>query len=171
MPQPPRPPILLAGAAGRALTAADPGEHRERTADLDFCLGPGLLDRAGDLVAEREGERAPLRHVEFLLAPEPEVAVLQMHVGMAHAAAADAHQHLAAFRHRRLRDGLAPRRRVSGQRLADHAGHWPIPLASATKPSTGISSARAVGSRPAFSSSGTGSRPSERRLWRSILRR
>ena len=43
--------------------------------------------------------------------------------------------------------------------------------ASATNPSTGISSARAVGSMPAAASSGSGSAPSVRRLWRSILRR
>ena len=43
--------------------------------------------------------------------------------------------------------------------------------ASATKPSTGISSARAVGSIAAASSSADVSAPSDFRLWRSILRR
>ena len=43
--------------------------------------------------------------------------------------------------------------------------------ASATKPSTGISSARAVGAMPAAASSASGSTPSDFRLWRSILRR
>ena len=42
---------------------------------------------------------------------------------------------------------------------------------SATKPSTGTVSARAVGSIPAAASSGSGSTPSDLRLWRSILRR
>src|ERR1019366_6203459 len=42
---------------------------------------------------------------------------------------------------------------------------------SATKPSTGISSARAVGSIAAAASSAPTSTPSDLRLWRSILRR
>src|SRR5215211_2960581 len=43
--------------------------------------------------------------------------------------------------------------------------------ASATKPSTAMSSARAVGSRPAAIRSRNGSLPRAFRLWRSILRR
>ena len=34
------------------------GKHRDARARLDVGIGPGLLDHAGDLVAEREGQRA-----------------------------------------------------------------------------------------------------------------
>ena len=90
-------------------------------------IGPRLLDHTRDLVAERERQRAARRHVELLVAAEAEIAVVQMQVGMAHAAATDPHQHLGAVRLRRFDHRLAQRRRVGGHRLADHAGHA-IPL-------------------------------------------
>ena len=99
----------------------------------------------------------PARDVELLVAAEAEIAVLQVEVGMAHAAAADAHQHFAcraARAPRRPSRTAASRRRSS---IGGSCGSCDSPLASATKPSTAISSARAVGSRPAFSSSGMGS--------------
>ncbi len=65
---------------------------------------------------------------------------------------------------------------IGGEREAAEVCHLDILAASnararATKPSTGISSARAVGSMPAAASSGSGSGPSDFRLCRSILRR
>ena len=102
---------------------------------------------------------------------------------MADAAAGNAHQHLGAVRLRHIGDGLAQRRAVGGQRLAVHLAcarpYHEAPLclcaakifASRTKPSTGISSARAVGSIPAAASSASGSTPSDFKLCRSILRR
>ena len=115
--------IFLPGLARGAFAAADPGKHRGRCADFHIRVGAGLLDDAGDLVAEREGEGAPRRHVELLVAAEAEIAVVQMQVGVAHAATADPHQHLGAARLRRFHDRLAQRRRIGGHRLADHAGH------------------------------------------------
>src|SRR4029077_12558307 len=135
----------------------------------------GALDHAGDLVAEREGQGTSLGDVALLVAAEREVAVLHVQVGMAHAAALDPHQHLAAARLGRIDDGLAQRRRVGDERLADELGHVAFRSASwrarATKPCTGISSARAVSAMPAAASSGFGSSPRVRRLWRSIFRR
>src|SRR5262249_39218667 len=168
--------VLLAVPARNALAAADPGVDRDLVAGLRVRgVETDAIDHAGDLVAEREGQGAALADVELLVAAEPEVAVLHVHVGMAHAAALDPHKHLAAARLGRLDDGLAQRRRVGDERLADelcHAsfrsGSW---RARATKPSTGISSARAVSAMPTEASRGFGSNPRVRRLWRSILRR
>src|SRR5262249_7950955 len=168
--------VLLAVPARNALAAADPGVDRDLVARLRVRgVETDAIDHAGDLVAEREGQGAALADVELLVAAEPEVAVLHVHIGMAHAAALDPHKHLGAARCRRLDDGLAQGRPVGDERLADQPGHatprsasW---RASATKPSTAISSARAVSAMPAAASSGFGSTPSVRRLWRSIFRR
>ena len=100
--------ILLAGLAGRAFAAADPGIDRDRCAELRVLgVGTGALDDAGDLMAEREGQRAARADVELLAVAEREIAVLHVQVGMAHAAALDAHQHLAAVRLRAVDDGFA----------------------------------------------------------------
>ena len=156
--------ILFTGAAGRALAAPDPGKHGRRLSGLHVRVGAGLLDHARDLVAEREGQRAAGGDVELLVAAEAEIAVMQMDIGMAHAAAADPHQDFAALRLGCLDDRFTQWRRIGSHRLADHAGHCLgfrtfHSCASATKPSTAISSARAVGSIAAFSSSGMGSMP------------
>ena len=98
--------ILLAGAAGRAFAAADPGKHRDRAArPSTSASGPAFSTTPAISWPSVNGsERCVGGHVELLVAAEAEIAVLQMHVGMAHAAAADAHQHLAAARLRRLDD-------------------------------------------------------------------
>ena len=86
---------------------------------------------------------------------------------MADAAARDAHQHFAALAAagRRPRSRTAARRRRSAiggafvMTRTSTRGAFACPakiLASATKPSTGISSARAVGSMPAAASSASG---------------
>src|SRR5580692_4625740 len=74
-------------------------------------------------MAEREWQRTILRNVEPLVVAERKIAVLQMQVRMAHAAALDAHQHFAAARRRTIHDGLAERLAVSDQRLAVHFCH------------------------------------------------
>ena len=61
--------IFLVGLARRAFAAADPGKHRERAADRDLRVRSGLLDRAGDLVAERERQRAARRVTSSFLSP------------------------------------------------------------------------------------------------------
>ena len=146
--------------AGRACAAADPGKHRDRAADRHVRIRAGPLDHAGDLVAEREGQRArAARDVELLVAAEAEIAVLQVQVGMAHAAAADrapAPRCRAAPAPRRRSRTAAPRRRSSiGGSCGSSAAQFLVGE-RATKPSTAISSARAVGSIPAASSSGIG---------------
>ena len=116
--------VLLAGTAGRAGAAADPGIDRDAVADhRAFGIRSCAFDHAGDLMAERERQRAILGDVEPLVVAEREIAVLQMQVGMAHAAAFDAHQHFAAARRRTIDDGLAERLPVSDQRLAMHFRH------------------------------------------------
>ena len=154
--------ILLAGAAGRAFAAADPGKHRDRRAGLrPSHRGPACSTTPAISWPSVNGSERSAAHVELLVAAEAEIAVLQMNVGMAHAAAVDPHQHFAARAARGLDDRLAQRRRIGGHRLtADHASWlastcFAARAASATKPSTGISSARAVGSMPAAASSGT----------------
>ncbi len=99
--------ILIAGAAGRAFAATDPGIHRDTVADR--CIGPfaGGFDHAGDFVAKRERQRAVLGDVELLAAAEIKIAVLNMQVGMADAAAFDADQHFAVARLGQIGNGLA----------------------------------------------------------------
>ena len=111
--------VLVAARAQPALAAADPGIGRVALARLDALgLGARRLDRAGDLVAQREGQRAVAAHVELLAAAQVEVAVLQVEVGVAHAAMGDAQQHLGALRLGRR--GLRGLQRLSivDQRLA-----------------------------------------------------
>ena len=62
--------VLVARFARRALPAADPGIDRDLGAGLCIGIRAGAFDRTGDLVAEREGQRAPGAHVEFLAVAE-----------------------------------------------------------------------------------------------------
>ena len=63
--------ILLASAARRASAAADPGIDRDLAAnDRSVGFTSRGFDHAGDLVAERERQRAILGDVEPLLATE-----------------------------------------------------------------------------------------------------
>src|SRR2546423_9734560 len=72
--------IFLAGLAGRAFAAADPGKHRGRRADPYARIGTGLLHHARDLMAEREGQGAERGDIELLVAAEAEIAVVEMQV-------------------------------------------------------------------------------------------
>jgi len=121
--------ILFAGTASRAGATADPGIDRDAAADGGaFGVGSGAFDHAGDLVAEREWQGTILGDVEPLVVAERKIAVLQMQVRMAHAAARDAHQHFAAARRRAIHDGFAKRLAVSDQRLAVHFCHRRVRL-------------------------------------------
>src|SRR5208283_2940343 len=90
--------VLLAVPAGRAGAAADPRIDRDAASRRDRGVGTGFLHHAGDLVAEREGKRAAGADIELLVAAELEIAVLDMQVGMAHAASLDPHQNFAPAR-------------------------------------------------------------------------
>src|SRR5436190_1375846 len=57
-------------------------------------IGSRLLDDARYLMAESEGEAAPLPDVKLLALSKIEMAVLQVHIAVAHAAAVNAKQHL-----------------------------------------------------------------------------
>ena len=58
-------------------------------------------------MAERERQRAAGSYVELLAVAEQEISVLHMQIGMADAAARDAHQHLGPLRVRGLDRGFA----------------------------------------------------------------
>ncbi len=117
--------VLVAVLAIAALAAADPWEDGFPGADEAGCyVRADFVDDAGDLVAEREGQRHAARGVELLAAAEIGIAVLDVQVGMAEAAALDAHQHFAASRLGRVDDGLAQRRIELDQGLPTHQRHF-----------------------------------------------
>src|SRR6516164_2467759 len=144
--------VFLAVPASRAGSATDPWKDRDPAPPCDRGVGAGFLHHAGDLVAEREGQRAAGTDIELLVAAELEIAVVDMQVGMAHAAALDSDQDFAPPRLRAIDDRLAQRCAIGHERLAKQLGHdsspvpmpsWARPdaassaLASATKPATG----------------------------------
>ena len=91
--------ILLAGAAGRALCRNRSTDRPRRDVQAAACgRRPRALDYAGDLVAKRERQRAARADVEPFVVAEHEIAVLHVQVGMADAAALNAHQYFVAFR-------------------------------------------------------------------------
>ncbi len=116
--------ILVAGAAGGACAAADPWIDRDAMAD-HRAVGrvAGGFNSAGDLMAERERQRAVFGDVELLAAAQIEIAVLDVQVGMADAATFHAHQNFAAARGRAIRDGLAQRLTIGDERLAMKFAH------------------------------------------------
>ena len=81
-------------------------------------------------MTERERQGASGADVELLVAAEGEIAILQVQIGMAHAATLNAHQHFAAAWRWALDDGLAERLPVGGERLAVHLAHvtWLRPV-------------------------------------------
>ena len=93
-------------------------------------------------MAERERQRAAGGDVELLVVAEREIAVLQMQVGMAHAAALDAHEHFVAARRRAVDDGFAERFAVGDERLAAHLSWW-CPPASWPAPALNPAALRA----------------------------
>ena len=71
-------------------------------------------------MAQGEGQRAVAAHVELLAAAQIEIAVLQVDVGVAHAAVRDAQQHLGAQRLGRGGFRGLQRLAVVDERLAVH---------------------------------------------------
>ena len=121
--------VFIAVEAIGTLATADPRKHRLLLADeilRDFRAD--FVDNAGDLVAEREGQVHATRGIEAFAAAEIGVAVLNVQIGMAQAAAFDPHQHFLALRLRGLDDGLAQRRVEFNQRLSTHLRHGDISL-------------------------------------------
>src|ERR1700733_5384748 len=116
--------ILLTGAASGAFPAADPRVDRHAAANSRAAgsLSRGF-DHAGDLVPKCERQRAVLGNVEPLVAAQREIPILQMQVGMAHAAALNAHENLAAARGRAIRHRLTERLAISDKRLTAKFTH------------------------------------------------
>ena len=113
--------MLVAACAHGARAAADPRIDGVAYAGCDALgVGASRLDGAGDLVPKGEGEGAEAAHVELLLAAQGEIAVLQVQIGVAHAAMGDAQQHLAAPGLGRLGLGGLERLAVLDQRLPAH---------------------------------------------------
>ena len=111
--------ILFAAETRRANPAADPRIDGNAAADdRGVGVGADAFDHAGDLMTERERQGASGADVELLVAAEGEIAILQVQIGMAHAATLNAHQHFAAAWRWALDDGLAERLPVGGERLA-----------------------------------------------------
>src|SRR5665213_1990394 len=82
--------------ARRAGGAADPRERHAPVAHRDAAgIGADCHHRAGDLVAEHARRRDAAAQVELLAIAEIEVALVQMHVAVAQAAAADTQDDLA----------------------------------------------------------------------------
>ena len=116
--------VFFARPASSALAAANPGIDRNALANYRSV---GRLSRAfdytGDLMPKRERQRTILCDVEAFVGAEREIAILQMQIGVTHAATFDAHQHLAAARRRTIHDGFAKRLAVGDQRLAVEFRH------------------------------------------------
>jgi hypothetical protein len=85
--------ILLAVAADGAGPRTNPGINGNTAADdRRIDVAADAFDHAGDFMTECEGQGASGAGIELLVGAEGEVAVLQVQVGMANAAAFDAHQ-------------------------------------------------------------------------------
>jgi hypothetical protein len=79
--------MLVPARTQPALAAADPGIGGIAFAFRDpLRVGPRRLHGAGDLVAQRERQRAVAAHVQLLAAPQIEIAILQVEVLVAHIA-------------------------------------------------------------------------------------
>ena len=161
-------------------------QSRDRPQRGGRCIRLGrfarAFDHAGDLMAERERQRASRATSSFLSSAEREIAVLQVQVGMAHAATLNAHQHFVA-----AGCGQSTTVSQSGVAVGDErlAMQWSAPpLMRRRRPLSRAHRAREryeagdgnvfgprVGSRPAAAINAGVSPPSARRLWRSILRR
>ena len=116
--------VLVAVEAVAALTAADPREHGHLLADQGFVrIRADFIDDAGDLVTEREGQGHAAGGVELLAIAKISIAVLNVQVRMAQAAALDPHQNFPALRLRGLHDGFAERSIELHERLAAHLSH------------------------------------------------
>ena len=84
--------ILFAAETRRANPAADPRIDGNAAADdRGVGVGADAFDHAGNLMTEREGQGASRADVKFLIAAEGEIAILQVQIGMAHAATLNAH--------------------------------------------------------------------------------
>jgi hypothetical protein len=107
--------VLVTHFTRSALPATDPGIHGDPGAG--FCIGirSRAFDCTGNLVAERERQRAPSADVEFLVATQRKVTILHVQVGMADPTSLGPHQDLGALRSRYVHDGLAQWRAVSRQ--------------------------------------------------------
>src|SRR5262245_19960327 len=174
--------ILITDLACGALPATIPRVDRNFGTWLCWGVGADAVDDAGNLVSQCKGQGAAGADIQFLAAAKQEVAVLHMQVGMADATPRNADKDFRSLRSRRVNDGFAKRCAICNHGLAGqlhqqrryHTSVFDCSAkisASATKPSTGISSARAVGSMFASASSAPVSTPNVFKLCRSIFRR
>src|SRR4029453_10414274 len=173
--------ILIANLACCALSATDPGIYGNMTPRFYSHVRSGAFNPAGNFVTKRERKRTPRANIELFFSAERKIAVLHMQVGVADAATFDSDQYLGALWRRQVGYRFAERRSVGRQGLSVHFHAlrlyiWAFAcgektFANATKPSTGISSARDVGSMAASARSAAASTPKVFRLCRSIFRR
>src|SRR5262249_56434236 len=81
------------------------------------------FDDAGDLVAERKGQRAVFGDVEAPVAAEGKIAVLEVQVRVTHPATGHADQNFAAARYRAFCRGFLQRLAIGDKRLAVKHAH------------------------------------------------
>src|SRR5262245_37914285 len=173
--------ILVTNLACCTLSATDPGIDGNGPPGFYCRVRSGGLDPAGNFVTKRERKRAPCANIELFFSTKQKITILHVQVGMADAATFNPDQHLGALWRRQVRHRFAERCSVGRQRLSEHFHQlrlytWAFTcrekiFANATKPSTGISSARDVGSIAASARIVAGSKPKVFRLCRSIFRR
>jgi hypothetical protein len=108
----------------RTGATADPRINGDLLADDSF-LGafPCRFNYAGDFVTECKRQSAIFGDIETLVAAKREIAVLDVQVRVAHAAAGHTHQNFAAARYRTIGNGFAQRLPISNQRLAAKFAH------------------------------------------------
>ncbi len=152
--------VLVTHFAGGALPATDPGIDRDLCAGLCVGIRSRAFDHAGNFVAKCKRQSASRADVELFAVARVESShpAYADRNGRRHSArSAPAPRSLAVEAHRpRFRTKARRRRSMIGGafalRATYHTRVFACPakiFAKATKPSTGISSARAVGSMPA----------------------
>src|SRR5579875_3775229 len=100
--------VFLAATARGTLAATDPRVDRDAAAGrCPFGLAARALNHAGDSMPKGDRQGAAGGHIEPLVAAEGEITVLHVQIGMADAAALDAHKNFAAAGDRTVGDCLA----------------------------------------------------------------
>src|SRR5262245_25396628 len=112
--------ILVTELAGGALPAADPGIYGDLATRLYVGIRPGAFDPAGNFMTKRERQRTPGANIKPFLAAEGKIPILHVQIGVADAATFDPHQNLGVLWSRNVRDRLAQRTSIDGQRLPVH---------------------------------------------------
>src|SRR5262249_5568830 len=100
--------VTARAETARARAAADPRvNHHSPPSPLFSCIGASGFDGAFDFMPEREGQGTSAGELKLPPAAEVEEAFVQMNVGVADPAMADAHEDLATLRFGNIAQPLA----------------------------------------------------------------